>query len=118
MHGRGLLFCNRFRLNQVLLDEVLPIWRNVSVDEDRVDGALRLAKSTVDTLVRVDVDHVIAFVNAVHRANSHARLVFDADTRFGYNVRHAYIVPIASLSRQCIGINEGCNGVKTNKIRW
>jgi len=77
----------------ILLNEVLPISRNVGVDEDRIDRALWLAKTTVDTLVRIDENLVVAFVDAVHGANSHAGLILDSDAGFSYNVRHTVYCP-------------------------
>lgn len=99
------------------MDEILPIRGDVGVDEDCADGALWLAQAAVDALVWVDIHHVITFVDAVHRANSHARLIFDAYTGFSYNVGHAYIVPIARLPRQCNRVNERVIDRKKNKIR-
>ena len=112
-----LLIGDLLGLDGVLLDEVLPVGRNIRIHKDRVDRALWFAQTTVDALVWVDIDHVIAFVDAVDWANSHTGLVFDADARLGNNVWHPYIVPIAEPVRHS---NEGIGGnvsVKVNNKR-
>src|SRR3989441_1494769 len=47
---------------------------------DRVDRAFRLADPAIDAFVRVDDEHVLALVEAVHGANLHAihQLALDA----------------------------------------
>ena len=99
------------------MDEIFPIGRDIGVDENSAHWALWFAQTAVDALVWVDIDHVIAFVDAVDWANSHTGLVFDADARLGNNVWHPYIVPIAEPVRHS---NEGIGGnvsVKVNNKR-
>ncbi len=74
----------------VLLDVTLPVGGDVGVHEDRGDRALWLAQTTIDALVRMDVDHVVPFVDAVHRADVHAGLILNADTRLRNNVGHGF----------------------------
>ena len=52
----------------------------LGVGLDRVDRAFRLADSAIDAFVRVDDEHVVALVEAVHGANLHAihQLALDA----------------------------------------
>ena len=104
-------------MRSVLLDEIFPIGRDIGVDENSAHWALWFAQTAVDALVWVDIHHVIAFVDAVHRAHRHARLIFDANTGFSYNVGHAYIVLIAKPPRQCNRENERVIGLKKNKKR-
>jgi len=46
---------------------------------DRFRGTFRLANAAVDAFVRVDDEHVFAFVEAVHRTHFHAIHVFAFD---------------------------------------
>src|SRR6476660_9075618 len=52
----------------------------LGVELDRVDRALRLAHPAIDAFVRVDDEHVLTLVEAVHGANLHAihQLALDA----------------------------------------
>ena len=42
----------------------------------------------VDALIRVDIEHLLAFVEAFHRANDHAIRVFAGKARLAYDVGH------------------------------
>ena len=72
----------------ILFDVTLPVRRNIGVDKDRRDGTLGFTEAAINALVWVDVHHVIAFVNAVHRADVHAGLILDSDAGFRDNVGH------------------------------
>src|SRR5690349_21233220 len=61
----------------------------VGVRDDRVRRALGLAHAAVDTLVGVDHQHVVALVEAVHRADLHAIHVLALDAVFGDDVGHS-----------------------------
>ena len=47
-----------------------------------------LAGSAVNAFIRVDVEHAVAFINAVDRAFFGARPVKDVNAVFGDDVRH------------------------------
>ena len=79
-------------MGRIRFDEALPIWRNVGVNKDCVNGTFGFTKTAVNALVWVDEDLVITFINAIDRANGHTRLVFHSDARFGYNVWHSLII--------------------------
>src|SRR3954453_14309426 len=68
---------------------VLPLVRGVVLVEDRLDRADRLARTAVDALVGVDVEHPGALVDAVDRALLDAGAVENIDTRLGDDVGHA-----------------------------
>jgi hypothetical protein len=74
----------------VELDEALPLFRHFVFHEDRVHRALRLTQAAVDTLGRIDEELVVVVgsMDAVHRADRDAGLVFHADTRLGNHVGH------------------------------
>src|SRR5262245_11105600 len=82
----------------VQLDEVLPLIGRLVLSEDRLDRAHRLASAAVDALVRMDVEHRVAFVDAVHRTHLDAGLVLHVDARLGDDVRHQ-VLPLASATR-------------------
>src|SRR5215469_6245297 len=68
---------------------VLPLLRHVVLVVDGLYRADRLAGSAVHTLVRVDVKHPLALVDAVHRALFDARLVKDIDAWLRDDIGHA-----------------------------
>src|SRR5262245_47236916 len=82
---------------RVRLGERLPLGGDVVLVEDRLDGADRLAGATVDALVRVDVEHPFALVDAIDRAFLNARLVLHVDARLGDHVRHVLSQPPRGL---------------------
>jgi hypothetical protein len=70
--------------------------------------ALRLAQATVDTLVRIDEQHIVAgtvllhnaFVDAVHRANTDTRFIFHAYAGFGNYICHCgYLLEVLNKRR-------------------
>ena len=77
-------------------DEVLPLLGRFVEREDRLDRARRHAGAAVDALVRMNVEHlgrrevrlVLARMDAVDRADVHARRVLRADARFADDVGH------------------------------
>src|SRR6266571_5613230 len=89
--GLGGRLDARVVLEELLVDlrVLLPLSRQLVVDEDRLDGADGFAGSAVDTLVRVDVEHGLALVDAVHRADLDTGLVLDIDAGLRNHVRHS-----------------------------
>src|SRR5690348_7944098 len=73
--------------------EVLPLVRDVVLVVDGLHRAHRLARTAVDALVGVDVEHPVALVDAVHRTLVDAGLVEDVDARLGDDVGHGWIPP-------------------------
>src|SRR5262249_41844486 len=80
----------------VHLGEVFPLFGQVVLGEDRLDGTGRLARSTVDALGRVDIEHlgaleiglILARMNAVDRADVYTSGVLGPDAGLGYYVSH------------------------------
>src|SRR5256885_17226147 len=72
----------------VQLDEVLPLIGRLVFREDRLDRADGLASPAVDAFVRMDVEHRLAFVDAIHRTDLDTGLVLHVDARLGDDVRH------------------------------
>src|SRR5882672_8849967 len=64
--GLGGRFDSRVVLEELLvqLDEVLPLIGRLVFREDRLDRAHRLASAAVDALVRMDVEHRLALIDA------------------------------------------------------
>src|SRR5256885_2052344 len=56
----------RRRLLGVQLDVARPLSRGVGLGEDRLDRALGDARLAVDAVVRVDVEHLLVHVEALH----------------------------------------------------
>ena len=66
----------------------LPLTRSVVFVEDRFNGADRLAGTTIDAFVRLDVEHPLALVNTVDGAFVHTGAVLQVHTRLSDDVRH------------------------------
>src|SRR5581483_6090210 len=62
--------------------------RALAVRDDRLGGAFRLAHAAIDAFVGVDDQHVLALVEAIHRANLDAIHVLAADAGFSDDVGH------------------------------
>ncbi len=71
-----------------------PLVGHVVFVVDRLDGADRLARTAVDALVGVDVEHPVALVDAVDGTFVDAGAVFDIDARKGDDVRHVCCGPL------------------------
>src|SRR5262245_55271650 len=89
--GRGLLFDRDigpgFRVFGVEFQPLLKA--RLGVRLNRLDRAFRLADTTVDTLVGVDDEHILALVEAVHRTHFHAIHIFALDAAFDDDVGHS-----------------------------
>ena len=72
-------------------DVVLPLRRNGAVVEDRLDRALRDARLAVDAVVRVDVEHLLPFVEAIAGADRDAVGVLATDAGFGDDKRQVIL---------------------------
>src|SRR5688572_2962526 len=90
--GQGLLFLGDHgtlrRHFGIEGGEVLPLLGQVVLVEDRLDRALRYASLAVDAFIRMDVEHLLALIEALHGADDHAVGVFAREARFGNNVSH------------------------------
>src|SRR5215211_2697277 len=60
---------------------------------DGVDRAFRLADTAIDAFVRMNDEHVLAFVEAVHRTYFHAVHVLALDATFYDDVGHRLLGP-------------------------
>ena len=80
-----------FRVVAVQLDPLGSIW--VRVGQNGVCRALRLTDTAVDALIRMNDEHVLAFIEAVHRTDFHAVRVLTFDAIFGDDVSHAASSP-------------------------
>src|SRR5207247_11124778 len=66
----------------VLGDEALALRGAVFRGGGRRHGAFGLARAAVDALIRVDVQHVLALINAIHGTHVHAGPVLHVDAGF------------------------------------
>ena len=67
---------------------VRPLFRHVVLVEDGFHRAHRLARTTVDALVGVDIECAITLVNTINRALVDARSIFHINTGQSNNIRH------------------------------
>src|SRR5207302_9114200 len=63
----------------IQLNECLLIFRHVVLMKDRFHRALRHAGLAVDALIRMDIEHLLAFIKTLDRANHNAIGVFAAE---------------------------------------
>ena len=87
---RELLSCDvgpKFRVFAIELEP--KIETGFSVGLDGVHGAFRLAHPTVDALVGMNDEHVLALIEAVYWADFDAVSVFAFDTSFDHDICHA-----------------------------
>src|SRR4029079_17211993 len=98
-HERGVLvdlaYLRRAAGRAQVLEELVvrgrvlaPLLGHVVLIEDRLDGADRLTGTAVDAFVRVDVQHPVALVDAVHRTFLDAGPVEQVHARLGDDVGH------------------------------
>jgi hypothetical protein len=83
--ARGTNFNEEFSID---FAKLLPLRRDIIFVVDSFNWANWFASATVNALIRLDIKHTRAFVDAINRAFFDARLIFNIDTRFGNNVRH------------------------------
>ncbi len=73
----------------VLRDVAGPLRGNFRVRENRRDRTLRLARPAIDALVRVDVELILALVDAVNGANFNSARIICTDAGLSNDVSHA-----------------------------
>src|SRR5205814_10040034 len=77
-----------YRLVGVGLDPVFLVVRQLGLVEDGFDGAFRHARSAIDALVGIDVEHFGVAVEAVHRADGDTVSETATLAIVGYDERH------------------------------
>src|SRR4029078_8632573 len=90
------------------LHERGPFVRQGVLGEDRLDGALRLARTAVDALFGVDDEDAVRLVDAIDGTDVDAGTIFDVDARLRGDVRHCInpsdgLTPKASAPRRAPG---------------
>jgi hypothetical protein len=91
------LFCEdftfaRFGLGGVELNVALPFFWHVIFMENCFDWALRHAGFAVNAFFGMDIEHLIALVEAFHGANHDAIGVFASRARLGDDMCHDLIL--------------------------
>lgn len=81
----------------VLLNEALPLLRHFILRVDRVHRTRLHARSAVDAFAGVDVQHLVALVNAINGARRHSGLVFYSDAWLANDICHALLLTIQRL---------------------
>src|SRR5690242_10337744 len=95
-------------VDAILVDEALPLLGHAVVREDRLDGTRGLARLAIDAFVGMDVELIVALVDAVHGADLDARLVLHPDAGLGDDERHGIppVVPRAARGAAVVWWNE------------
>src|SRR3954452_24849708 len=70
------------------LHERLPLIGKRVFREDRLDRALRLARATIDALLRVDHEDAVRLMDAIDWPDVDTGQIFDVDAGLGDDVRH------------------------------
>ena len=73
--------------------ESLPLTWDIVFVIDRLDRTYRLTRTTIDTLIGLDVEHPLALIYAIDRTLLDTGLVFDVDTWFCDDVCHEVLIP-------------------------
>lgn len=72
----------------IFVNVVCPFFWNVRINKYGGHRAFGFTEPAINTFVRMYEHHVVALINAIYGADSHAGLVFDTDTRFCDDVWH------------------------------
>jgi hypothetical protein len=87
---------------------MLPLFWHIFIAEDGLDRASRLARATINTLLRVDVEMFDSFklsfiftrMDAINRANVYTSGVFGSNTRFSNDIDcHAFSFSLTSICK-------------------
>jgi hypothetical protein len=81
----GAKFYEKLGINFWIL---FPFAGNVILIINRLDWTDRLARTAIDALIRLDVEHAVAFINAIHWALFDAGLIFHIDTWLSNHICH------------------------------
>jgi hypothetical protein len=68
--------------------ELFPVTWNVILVVNSLNRADRLASATIYALIRLDVEHSVTFIDAIHWALFDAGLIFHIDTWLGNHICH------------------------------
>src|SRR5436190_14893906 len=92
----GRLLSAALVIVRILVNKIRPPGRRLVERENSLDRARRHAGAAVDALVRMNIEHlgrgelglVLPGVNAVHRADVHARGILRTDAGLADDIRH------------------------------
>ena len=104
LHDRNI----RPDLGELGIDlQPLAVWIILGIGLDRLNRAFRLANAAIDALIRVNDEHVLAFIEAVDRANLHTVHVFTLNAGVDDDIGHrAQMLRIVILVRRRNGADE------------
>ena len=88
------------------LDEMLPLFWDIIFTEDRFHRTGGLTRATVNTLVRIDVEHfstlelrlVFPRMDAINRTDIHTSRVFGSNTGFADDIRRHIVIYSLAVS--------------------
>src|SRR5262249_16429535 len=75
---------------RVELDVLRPRLRHIPFVEDRLDGTFRDARLAIDTLYRIDVEHLLVLIEAFHWAYGYAIGVLAIAARLANDEGHEH----------------------------
>ena len=108
----------KFRVFAVELNPLLGV--RLGVGANCICGAFRLAHTTVDTLIWMNNEHILAFIEAIHGANFDTVCVFARNTGVVDNIGHRILsikVYGRSLSHfYCRYLELLCRGIKAHCV--
>jgi len=81
----GAKFYEKLGINFWIL---FPFAGNVILIVNSLNWADRLAGTTIHALIRLDVEHSVTFIDAIHWALFDAGLIFHIDTWLGNHICH------------------------------
>ncbi len=91
-------------MSLVFLCVLFPLHGHIRIRENRLNGTLRLTCAAVDTLVGMNVELVLTFIDAIDRANLDATRVVLIDAGLSNNVCHSFtrlscLIPITKAAK-------------------
>ena len=91
-------------MNLVFLYIIFTLHGHICVRENRLNGTLRLTCTTIDTLIGMNVELVLALIDTVDWTNFNTTRVVRIDTWLSDNVGHgftrlSYFIPVMRAAK-------------------
>lgn len=77
-------------MNLVFLYIIFPLHGHICVRENRLNGTLRLTCTTIDALIGMNVELVLALIDTVDWTNFNTTRVVRIDTGLGDDIGHGF----------------------------
>ena len=91
-------------MNLVFLYIIFPLHGHICVRENRLNGTLRLTCTTINTLIGMNVELVLALIDTVDWTNFNTTRVVRIDTGLGDNIGHGFtrlsrFIPVTTAAK-------------------